>query len=47
MQKGDLIFMFTFLIALYLVVAHGEQANAIMRTVLGGTAHLTKTLQGR
>lgn len=47
MRTGDIIAGFVFLIALFLIVANWRGANAILRTVFGGTAQLTKTLQGR
>jgi len=47
MRTGDVIAGMVMLIALYLLVANWEGANAILTTVFGGTATLTKTLQGR
>ena len=47
MRTGDIIAGFVFLIAVYLVFTNWRGANALLRTVFGGTASLTKTLQGR
>lgn len=47
MRTGDIIAGFVFLIAIYLVFTNWKGANALLRTVFGGTASITKTLQGR
>lgn len=47
MRIGDILAGMVFLIAAYLVFTNWQGANALLRTVFGGTASLTKTLQGR
>ena len=47
MRTGDIIAGMVMLIALFLIVTNWKGANAILTTVFGGTATLTKTLQGR
>ena len=47
MRTGDIIAGFVFLIAMYLLFTNWKGANALLSTVFGGTAALTKTLQGR
>lgn len=47
MRTGDIIAGFVFLIAVYLVFTNWKGANALLQTVFGGTASLTRTLQGR
>ncbi len=47
MRMGDIIAGMVLLIAMFLIVNNWEGSNAILRTVFGGTAKLTKTLQGR
>ncbi len=47
MRAGDIIAGMVLLIAIFLIVNNWQGANAILTTVFGGTATLTKTLQGR
>ena len=47
MRTGDIIAGMVMLITIYLIVANWQGANALLRTAFGGTAALTKTLQGR
>jgi len=47
MDTGDIIAGFVLLIAFFLIVTNWKGANAILTTAFGGTATLTKTLQGR
>jgi len=47
LRSGDVIAGFVFLIAAYLIFTNWRGANELLRTVFGGTASLTRTLQGR
>jgi glucose dehydrogenase len=47
LRQGDIIAGFVFLIAAYLLFRNWRGANELLTTVFGGTASLTKTLQGR
>ena len=44
MRMGDIVAGMVLLIAIFLLVSNWEGSNAILRTVFGGTAKLTKTL---
>jgi len=47
LKTGDIIAGMVFLIGAYLLFTNWRGANELLRTVFGGTATLTQTLQGR